>query len=137
MSGRLQKRLCSPLSTGPTLAFQVAMIFSDSTTTVRARDAAAEESKGSSGSPSYPIPGIQAACDNVGDGKKYASRQVCLDKMHGGIANDINSYQCPRAIDATAVSQCLMGIGNEECGAHPMEAITRMNNCRSGVMCMN
>jgi hypothetical protein len=79
----------------------------------------------------------EAACDNVGDGKKYASRRVCLDKMHGGIANDINSYQCPRGVDATAVSQCLTAMGNEECGAHPMEAITRMDKCRSGAMCMN
>jgi hypothetical protein len=78
----------------------------------------------------------EAACDNVGDGKKYASRQVCLDKIHGDIANDINSYQCPRGIDATAVSQCLTAIGNEECGAHPIEAITRVDKCRSGAMCM-
>ena len=80
--------------------------------------------------------GREAACDNVGDGKKYASQQVCMDKMRGGIANDINSYQCPRGIDATAVSQCLMAVGNEECGAHPIEAITRMDKCRSGAMCM-
>jgi hypothetical protein len=78
----------------------------------------------------------ETACDNVGDGKKYASRQVCLDKMHGDIANDINSYQCPRGIDANAVSQCLTAVGNEECGAHPIEAITRMDKCRSGAMCM-
>ena len=78
----------------------------------------------------------EAACDNVGDGKKYASRQVCLDKTHGGIANDINSYQCPRGIDGTAVSQCLTAIANEECGAHPIEAITRVDKCRSGAMCM-
>jgi uncharacterized protein DUF6184 len=78
----------------------------------------------------------EAACDNVGDGKKYASRQVCLDKMRGGIANDINSYQCPRGIDGTAVQECLAAIGNEECGAHPIEAITRMDKCRSGAMCM-
>jgi hypothetical protein len=78
----------------------------------------------------------EAACDNVGDGKKYASQQVCMDKMRGGIANDINSYQCPRGIDGTAVQECLAAIGNEECGAHPIEAITRMDRCRSGAMCM-
>jgi hypothetical protein len=78
----------------------------------------------------------EAACDNVGDGKKYASQQVCMDKMRGGIANDINSYQCPRGIDGTAVQECLAAIGNEECGAHPIEAITRMDKCRSGAMCM-
>jgi len=78
----------------------------------------------------------EAACNNVGDGKKYASRQVCLDQMRGGIANDINSYKCPGGIDGTAVGECLRAIGNEECGAHPIEAITRMDKCRSGAMCM-
>jgi hypothetical protein len=78
----------------------------------------------------------EAACENVGDGKKYASAQVCRDKMRGDIANDINSYQCPRGIDAAAVQQCLAAIGNEECGAHPIETITRMDKCRSGAMCM-
>jgi hypothetical protein len=78
----------------------------------------------------------EESCNNVGDGKKYASRRVCLDQMRGGIANDLNSYQCPRGIDGAAVHQCLMAIGNEECGAHPIEAITRMDKCRSGAMCM-
>jgi hypothetical protein len=78
----------------------------------------------------------EAACNNVGDGKKYASGQVCLDKMHGSIANDINTYQCPRGIDGNAVQECLTAIGNEECGAHPIEAITRMDKCRSSAMCL-
>ncbi len=78
----------------------------------------------------------EVVCDNVGDGKKYASRQVCMDKMRGSIGNDINSYQCPRGIDSVAVEDCLTAIGSEECGAHPIEAITRMDKCRSGAMCM-
>jgi hypothetical protein len=61
-------------------------------------------------------------CDNVGGGKKYAARQVCMDQLRGSIGNDLNAYQCPR--------------GLEECGAHPVEAITRMDRCRSGAMCL-
>jgi hypothetical protein len=78
----------------------------------------------------------EAACGNVGDGKSYASRQVCMDKLRGDTANDINSYQCPRGVDDAAVQDCLRAIGGEECGAHPIEAITRMDKCRSGAMCM-
>jgi hypothetical protein len=78
----------------------------------------------------------EQTCNNVGDGKKYASRPVCLDQIRGGIANDINSYKCPGGIDTAAVEHCLAAIGDEECGAHPIEAITRIDKCRSGAMCM-
>jgi hypothetical protein len=78
----------------------------------------------------------EQACDNIGDGKKYASRLVCLDQMRGGIANDLNAYQCPGGIDEAALRQCQVAIHNEECGAHPLEAITRIDKCRSGPMCV-
>jgi hypothetical protein len=78
----------------------------------------------------------EQACNNVGDGKEYASRQVCMDQARGGVANDLNSHQCPGGINRAAVQECLTAIGNEECGAHPVEAITRMDKCRSGAMCM-
>jgi hypothetical protein len=78
----------------------------------------------------------EQVCDNVGDGKRYASRHICMEQQKGSIANDLNSYECPRGIDSVAVQQCLSAIGAEECGAHPVEAITRMNNCRNGAMCM-
>jgi hypothetical protein len=76
----------------------------------------------------------EEACNNVGDGKKYASRRVCLDQMRGSIANDLNAYQCP-GIDEAAVEKCQVAIRSEECGAHPFEEIARMDKCRSGQMC--
>ena len=78
----------------------------------------------------------EQSCNNVGDGKKYASRGVCMDQLHGAVANDLNSYQCPRGIDGPAVRECVSAIAGEECGAHPVEAITRMEKCRTGAMCM-
>jgi hypothetical protein len=78
----------------------------------------------------------EQACDNVGDGKRYASRHVCLEQLRGSIANDLNSFQCPHGIDGSAVQQCVWAIGGEECGAHPVEAITRMDKCRNGAMCI-
>jgi hypothetical protein len=78
----------------------------------------------------------EQACNNVGDGKTYASRQVCMDQFRGGVANDLNAHQCPGGINAAAVQECLTAIGNEECGAHPVEAIIRIDKCRSGALCM-
>jgi hypothetical protein len=78
----------------------------------------------------------EQACDNVGGGKKYASRRVCIDQMRGSIGNDINSYKCPGGIDAVAAQRCQSAIGNEECGAHPVETLTRIDDCRAGAMCL-
>jgi hypothetical protein len=78
----------------------------------------------------------EQTCANIGDGRKYASRNVCMDQLRGRIANDLNSYQCPLGIDTGAVEECLAAIGAEQCGAHPVEAISRMDKCRSGAMCM-
>jgi hypothetical protein len=78
----------------------------------------------------------EQTCDNVGDGRKYASRRVCMEQQRGSIGNDLNSFQCSRGIDGAAVQQCLSAIGGEECGAHPVEAISRMDRCRNGAMCM-
>jgi hypothetical protein len=78
----------------------------------------------------------EQACNNVGDGRKYASRHTCMEQLHGSISNDLNSYQCPGGIDGYAVQQCVNAIASEECGAHPVEALTRMDKCRSGAMCI-
>ncbi len=77
----------------------------------------------------------EQACSNIGDGKKYASRRVCMDQVRGSIGNDLNANQCPRGLDDAAVDQCLSAIGNEECGAHPVEALSRFDKCRAGNMC--
>jgi hypothetical protein len=78
----------------------------------------------------------EQSCDNVGGGKKYASREVCMDQARGNIGNDLNSFQCPGGLDHPAVRECLAAIAGEECGLHPVESITRMEKCRSGAMCL-
>jgi hypothetical protein len=78
----------------------------------------------------------EQSCDNVGEGKKYVSRHVCMEQLRGHIDNDLNAYQCPGGIDETAVTHCVSAIGAEECGAHPVEALTRIDKCRAGAMCL-
>ncbi len=59
-----------------------------------------------------------------------------MDSFRASIGNDLNTYECPGGLDAEAVRQCLSAISGEECGAHPEDAITRMEKCRQGAMCM-
>jgi hypothetical protein len=77
----------------------------------------------------------EQTCNNVGGGQKYASRNVCMEQMRGSIANDLNTYECPRGIDRNEVEHCVVAIKNEEC-SHPLDTITRMEKCRTGLMCI-
>jgi hypothetical protein len=74
-------------------------------------------------------------CNNIGDGQKFASREVCIEKMRGNIGNDLNAYNCPRGLDSEAIDRCNMAISSEECG-HPFDTITRMDKCRTGAICL-
>ncbi|HLK36842.1 MAG TPA: DUF6184 family natural product biosynthesis lipoprotein [Polyangiaceae bacterium] len=74
-------------------------------------------------------------CNNVGDGRKYASRQVCIDQMRGSVANDLNPYKCPRGIDRANLDACLTAIQSEECG-HPLDTLSRIDKCRAGALCL-
>ncbi len=77
----------------------------------------------------------EQSCSNVGAGQKYASRTVCMDQMRGGLANDLNAYECPRGIDEAQLGDCVTAIRAEEC-SHPFDTISRMEKCRTGALCM-
>lgn len=77
----------------------------------------------------------EQTCNNVGTGQKYVSRDVCMDQMRGSLANDLNSYECPRGIDETQLDKCMNSIRSEEC-SHPLDTISRMEKCRTGALCM-
>jgi hypothetical protein len=77
----------------------------------------------------------EQGCNNVGPGDKYASRNVCMEQIHGSIANDLNAYKCPRGLDSDGVNRCMAAIQSEECN-HPFDTLTRYDKCRTGALCM-
>ncbi|MGD0678223.1 MAG: DUF6184 family natural product biosynthesis lipoprotein [Polyangiaceae bacterium] len=74
-------------------------------------------------------------CNDVGGGKKYASRDSCMDQVRGSTANDLNAYNCPRGIDDSALGRCLQSLRSEQCGLS-MGTITRLADCRSASLCL-
>ncbi len=74
-------------------------------------------------------------CRNIGPGAKYASRSVCMEQLHGAMANDLNAYDCPRGLNSYAVDRCMAAIKNKEC-SHPFDTLTRYDKCRTGALCM-
>lgn len=74
-------------------------------------------------------------CKNIGNGQKYASREACMEQNRGSSTNDLNAYDCPRGIDATALDKCLSTIRKASCGLS-LDNISLESDCRSGALCM-
>jgi hypothetical protein len=77
----------------------------------------------------------EQTCNNIGDGRKYATVDVCMDQMRGEAANQLNAYRCPRGIDEKALDSCLASLQSGQCG-FSLDSINRDNNCRASSMCM-
>jgi hypothetical protein len=77
----------------------------------------------------------EQACNNVGTGQKFASRDACVADIRASTAADLNATDCPRGLDQGNVDRCLAAIENEKCD-HPLDTITRVGDCQSYHLCM-
>jgi len=77
----------------------------------------------------------EQTCNNVGDGRKYASRDTCTESIRGDLGNDLNSYHCPRGIKREGLDSCLSAIRTEAC-SNPLDTLERMEKCRTVHLCL-
>lgn len=77
----------------------------------------------------------EQTCNNIGEGRKYATREVCMDQVRGDTANQLNAYNCPRGIDQKGLNSCLSSLRSGDCGVS-LDTITRESNCRDHSLCM-
>ncbi len=75
-------------------------------------------------------------CQNVGTGRKYATRDVCQIQLRSDTVGDLNAQKCPHGLDQNAVEHCVSAIQKEPCSIS-LDTITRIADCRSGAICMN
>jgi hypothetical protein len=77
----------------------------------------------------------EARCKNVGADKKYASPDVCAQKIRSDMREDLNAKDCPYGVDQKELDECLTDIRKEDCN-NPLDAISRIAACRTGDMCL-
>jgi hypothetical protein len=77
----------------------------------------------------------EQSCNNVGDGRHYASRDVCMNQVRGDLGNELNTHDCPRGIDQSKLDACKSAIKAEACD-HPLDTLSRMDKCRTGALCL-
>jgi hypothetical protein len=73
-------------------------------------------------------------CDNIGTDKKWASAHECLQKVSADWGEDLNGYECPGGVHASALDKCVSAIRGQECGK-AMDALTRVLSCRVNDIC--
>lgn len=75
------------------------------------------------------------SCNDIGAGKKYISRDLCMQEVRGNIANDLTGYNCPHGLDNSAVDRCAAAIDSEACGGS-RESLSHMSECKTDVLCL-
>ncbi len=76
----------------------------------------------------------EAACDNVGDSKKYSSNQDCLDSIRASWKDELSARECPSGVNDAQLDECLTKIRTESCNS-PLDSLARLVECRSGQVC--
>jgi hypothetical protein len=77
----------------------------------------------------------ETSCRNVGADKRFASGDVCRQKLRAEMRDDLNANDCPKGIDAKELNECLEAIHKEDCN-NPIDAISRVAACRTSDLCL-
>jgi hypothetical protein len=79
---------------------------------------------------------LEQRCNNIGAGQSFDNREACETKMHGSVADELNTKDCPNGVDESKLSACLSQLRSEECG-DPMDSMSRWAACRQGELCLD
>ncbi len=77
----------------------------------------------------------EAACNNVGNDKKFATNDACAREIRSDMHEDLKASECPYGIDQKELNECLDEIRNENCN-NPIEKIERVAACRTSDLCL-
>ncbi len=77
----------------------------------------------------------EVACNNVGAGKSYDTREACTNKLGHDKRADLRAEECPRGISEPDLNDCLTDIKSEKCG-NPLDTVSRLAACRKGKLCL-
>jgi hypothetical protein len=73
-------------------------------------------------------------CDNIGEGRKYASVAQCHDHVRADWKDDLDSRRCENGIDDRQLSECLSEIRGEDCN-NAFDTLSRLTECSRAQIC--
>jgi hypothetical protein len=76
----------------------------------------------------------ETRCENIGDGKKYANRDACMNDVRAKGDNELTTSSCPVGINQAKLQTCLDEIRTERCN-NPLDQLGRLSACRTDALC--
>jgi len=76
----------------------------------------------------------EAACDNIGNDKNYATTQACAQKIRDDMRNDLGAKDCPNGVTTQKLDACLASIKAESC-SNVLDRLERLIACRTSELC--
>jgi len=76
----------------------------------------------------------EARCNNIGNGKKYESRDECVMKTRTDWRDDLNARECPNGVVSSQLASCVSQIKDENC-TNVVEKLETMMACRTADLC--
>lgn len=73
-------------------------------------------------------------CNNVGEGRKYASQATCVNAVASEWREELDDYDCPGGTVQGALDHCLSEIRSEGC-ASPVASLERIVDCDTHEVC--
>ncbi|AKU94292.1 hypothetical protein AKJ09_00956 [Labilithrix luteola] len=77
----------------------------------------------------------EAACNNIGADKHYATREVCTGEVRAKTGSELRASDCPGGVDSKQLDTCVDSIRKESCD-NPIDSIARLMSCRSSDLCL-
>ncbi len=77
----------------------------------------------------------ETKCGNVGAGKKYEKRDLCMDEMRGKTAPDLTAYKCPLGIDQPQLDACFKQLREQSC-SFSLTHLFSANECSESALCI-
>ncbi|HEX5100165.1 MAG TPA: DUF6184 family natural product biosynthesis lipoprotein [Polyangiaceae bacterium] len=76
----------------------------------------------------------EARCNNIGNGKKFESRDECVTKTRADWRDDLNARECPNGVVSSQLASCVSQIKDENC-SNVVEKLETVLACRTADLC--
>lgn len=73
----------------------------------------------------------EAACNNVGADKAYASQDVCMNQLRGQARDELKGDQCKQGVDPKDLDECVSEIQKASCGS----TLAQIDDCEADDLC--
>lgn len=77
----------------------------------------------------------ELACDNIGSGHHWESREACLLDLKKDLREKLGSRECANGVDRDRLNACLKESRTEQCG-NPVDGVERASACGTSELCL-